>query len=115
MKYEKARYLSRLSAARREYEASGRRPGRVLQWFKKRRPLPWGVRWLSPICRVHHVTRNYGWVVAPWLPWTIGYFPSGGPVVYGPASIACNDWISDGWAGVVRRSDFHNCTWSGIY
>lgn len=57
--------------------------------------LPWWVRALLPLHRVHHIFEGYGTVVFPWWPRNLYHG-------------------ADGWT-MVRRVDYHDCTVSGVY
>ena len=84
--------------------------------------IRWTVRHLAPVCRVHHCQYSYGWVVLPWLPVTLGFFPGGASRFGRPrgrwrsSESVCLPGVVFGPAvRIASRGRYHNCTWTGVY
>jgi len=67
------------------------------------------VRRLAPICRVHHLSYSFGWVLPPIFPWTVGCFE------FGRSHDKYGNWNPKWALRFVRKKDFHNCTWTGVH
>ena len=73
------------------------------------------LRYLLPVARVHHDQWSYGWVLFPRLPQTLGYMNFGGGLVGYQKRNGFSVPVYKKGFKVVKREDYHNCTWTGVY